>query len=231
MAGVAELDRIFNTVSVCRTFRLNGLQEILRRTQLNIKPVALLYQIGDLSNRGYFDTNVANYIVDHQKAKNVIPTLHDPSSIKLHKEWRAWYQEEFRRYFKPDDLAELLYHEAELLYHEVANLSEPETRLEELQTKTLGYVWEYHDSLIVQQQLDLKKSFEYEERTADVFVSSWSAVIARLSEAGDDEKLYEVQQYLPNLQEFIEDKKLNRFDEILGKDYAKFLEFLGSLHS
>lgn len=110
-------DEIFRCVSVCRTFQLSGLQEILRRTHYPIEPVHILWYIGDLSAGDYlrFQTNW-DYIVNHKKAREVIKDLDDPSSADLHEAWRGWHREEFENKRKFEDLAELLYHETAYFY-------------------------------------------------------------------------------------------------------------------
>ena len=220
-ASTELIDRIRDTVSVCRSFRLNGLQEVLKRTELEVTPVALIWQVGDLSAQGYLDSNISSFIVKRDQVQQVKSGLGE----ELHREWREWYREEYWRYFKVDDLAELIFHEA-------AILSEGEARLEAIKNKTLQHLWDYYDGVIVEQQLDLKKSFEFDDEGATAFKSAFDVLISRLSSTGDNEKLYEAQHYISNLIEFIKDKELNRFDEVLSKEeYTMFLEFLDDLAS
>jgi hypothetical protein len=229
MTGVSELDRIFSTVSVCRSFRLNGLQEILKRTKLNIKPVTLIWQVGDLSARGYFDTSVVNFVVNPDKAKEALSTLKDISPfepLELHEEWREWYQEEFRRYFKADDLAELLFHEAASFEK---HKEEVEGKFEYLKNKTLGYLRDYYDNIVEKQNLDLKKSSDIKE-TAEL-KQAFGDLVSGLKEERKLEKAQEVTEYISNLRHYIEDEVLNRFDEILSSsEYEAFIEFLDSLN-
>jgi len=220
------LDRIFNTVAVCRSFRLNGLSEILKSVKLNIKPVSLIWQVGDLSAQGYFDTSVASFIVDRDKAKEAIKTLNDPSLLELHKKWRDWYYAEFQRYFKPDDLAELLYHEA-------AILPEEPSRIEKLIAKTVEYLWEYYDAVVEKQKFDLEKSIEFEKKDVLTFKDAF-ALLSKLCDKSDNDEKYEIQQYSMNLRKFIEE--FNRFvgkeDDkgvLLEEEYKKFCDFIASL--
>lgn len=115
MLGVGDVDvkdKIFQRVCVCRSFRLNGLQKILESTDFQVEPSVLLICVGDLNASGHFYNHIESYIVDFEKAENVISTWHPSSSCDLHKKWREWYRSEFEENFKVENLAELLYHEA-----------------------------------------------------------------------------------------------------------------------
>lgn len=220
MGAVLESDKIFNAVSVCRSFRLNGLQAILRNQQPEIKPITLLWQVGDLNAKGYLNSKVVTYHVDPEKAKEVIPTLDKPSERELHEEWRNWYQEEFRRYFKADDLAELI-------YHETACLEKDKPKLELLQQKTTEYLGEYYDEIRARQHVSLPKFFELKDQPARL-PKAFTNLASRLQKKGEREQAQEAREYIPTVRRYITD--LNRFEEIIStSEYNDFVKFLDAL--
>jgi hypothetical protein len=238
MTGLSdELDDIFGTVSVCRSFRLNGLQEILKRTKSNIRPVTLIWQVGDLSARGYFDTSpVVNFIVNRDEARKVIPQLTDPTPQQLHEEWLEWYQEEFGRYFKADDLSELLFHKAAVMKQEGAP---PGDILENLKKTTQDSLWNYYDHLNEAHSCALPSARDI-RKTASI-KTAFEDLASQLKSQQAYEEAQEVTEYLANLHRYI--KELNRFDGDIftppeapgaaeppkSAEYSAFLDFLTSL--
>lgn len=217
MSAVLDSTQVFNTISVCRSFRLNGLQSILRYQQPDINPIILLKQIGDLNAKGYVNSQVVNYVVDPARAKNIIPNLETPSERELHEQWRNWYEEEYRRYFKADDLAELIYHES-------ACLEKSPQRLELLQQKITDYLGEYYDEVRARQQVSLPKFLVLKDQPASLS-KAFTNLASRLQKKGEREKAQEVREYIATVRRYITD--LNRFDEVLSK--SEFDDFVKSL--
>jgi hypothetical protein len=236
MTGISELDDIFAATSVCRSFRLNGLQEILKRTESDIRPVTLIWQVGDLSARGYFDTSpVVKFIVNRDKAREVVPNLTDPTPQQLHEKWLDWYQEEFNRYYKADDLSELLFHKAAVLKQE-GNSSQK--ILEHLEKTTQDSLWNYYDHLNAEYSCTLPSAQEIRETTP--IKTAFEDLASQLKSQQVYEEAQEVTEYLANLHRYI--KELNRFDEdifapeslesaesVKSAGYSAFREFLKSL--
>ena len=115
-----ELEEVFKRVCVCRSFRLTGLAEILKKPGFEVEsvpcndPVKLIWLMGDLSANGYVKIKwdkISDYIVSREKADAVIPTLTSPSFCELHDVWRTWYERVYKKHFKVEDLAALMYHE------------------------------------------------------------------------------------------------------------------------
>lgn len=104
---------VLRCVSVCRSFRLEGLQTVLIQIHSKVEPVKLIWDIGDLSAKGYISGG--RYVVNHKKVKDVIQKLEKSLRCELHKKWGEWYQGEFEKKGNVEDLAELLYHEASYL--------------------------------------------------------------------------------------------------------------------
>lgn len=107
--------QLFEHVCVCRSFKLDGLQAILRQTGIQIELPILFKTIGDLNASGWLHTYIGSYIVDRSKAIERIESWEENDislSYERYKTWRDWYQNEFQKRWKVEDLAELLYHEA-----------------------------------------------------------------------------------------------------------------------
>lgn len=222
MSAVLDSEQIFNTVSVCRSFRLNGLQSVLRYQQPDLKPITLLWQVGDLNAKGYVKSKVVTYLVNPEEAQRVLPQLDASSKHELHEQWRNWYQEEYRRYFKADDLAELIYHEA-------ACLEKDPQRLERLQHKATEYLGEYYDEVRARQHVSLPKFLELKDQPARL-PKAFTNLASQLQKKGERDKAQEVREYIASVRRYITD--LNRFDEVLSKsEYNEFVTSLDTLIS
>lgn len=228
MPGIGG-SQILNTVSVCRTFRLDGLQEVLRKTNPQIKPVSLIWQVGELSAQDYVDTSVANFLVKKKAPDEVFPHLGKSDIQDLHKGWRDWYRDEFRRYWKVDDLAELLFHEAASFDSAVTPAP---SLLAYLKQQTETYLWQYYDAMNQRHGLSLETSADLKNTLA--LTTAFEELAYALRSRGKHKEAQDVTGYVRNLRHYVED--LNRFkeDKVLAdnlpeQDYTDFITFLHDL--
>ena len=104
--------QIFAIVCVCRSFKLDGLIEVMQRFVTTFDYAELIWLMGDLSASEMLHHGIGNYVVNHAIAKGYILQMEASHILQLHENWRDWYQKEFRKNNQAEDLAELLFHEA-----------------------------------------------------------------------------------------------------------------------
>ncbi len=202
-------DEIFQRVCVCRSFRLEGLLEILKRTDSQVEPTTLFMWVGDLNASGHFRTLIGSYIVNHDKAKETISKWNDSLYCEEHNNWRDWYKSEFEKKWKGEDLAELLYLEAASFRkgsHTARNI------LDHLKLKTTEYLHRYIQAKQLQKQPGEIANY-----------------IENLIKQIQLDILNRLHWILPNSEDEIYIKFLNELCRLLGSGYNTFIKYLRSL--
>jgi hypothetical protein len=231
MPRLEEADRIFKRVVVCKSFRLSGLHHILQRFPTETPtsdPFQLIRLVGELNAAQYVyqkSGNINDYMINPEKARQVLPTLENPSACTLHDAWHDWYRREYDNGHRVEDLAALLYHE--FMYLTKCQNSQAPT-LDLLQDKFQEYLW----GLCRSQADGIKMrcpEITVELPFPDLFraIQHLAALMEDIDFPAPNERR-EFADYISNFKQRI--TGLHKFDDILPvADYDAFLTFLDSL--
>lgn len=224
---MSELDEIFIRVCVCRSFRLSGLNHILQKFPINSEKfttLKLLELIGKLTSEGYVGSRlgITEYIVNRKKAERV--ELNDSSPCELHAAWRDWYDDEFGRYHRFEDLSEWLYHEAAYMKKSPEeSTSRRERILESLKSEVQIRLWDYYGFVVKEYMIDV--TLPHPD-----FQKAFNTLTTYLKNRQHEDKLKDVTDYIPNLIHRINDLKM--FEGILSSlECEAFIKFLESLNT
>jgi hypothetical protein len=203
-----EFNEIFLRMCVCHSFKLSGLKKILEifPTTSSVDPDTLPRIIEELITGGYVeskDLTDVHYIVSREKAEIAIQKLNGPSFCNLHIAWCEWFQSEFEKNFKVNDLAALLYHEAVCLKKCTTT---GKNIIDYLKPKLQEHLWKYYSFIARNINFPFSIPSDIQQIRA--------ALISYMENSGDQDKKREVTDYVQQLVE--RTSKLSMFDEILS---------------